>query len=123
MKSPTQRCRVEFDDVVRPAKAKRRAATQRTRAYYRDASVPAVAEARIQELGPVLMPLKPQTESAVDEILEDAGVHVIELYRRAFGIVMPNCDAQPVIEPRVSQSDVCLGYAAGVYSPLFVEHC
>src|SRR5205807_3421163 len=88
---------VEFDHIVGPAKPERRAAAKGARTYHRERSVDSIPKPSIEELRAVLVTVKAKTEPAINEVLYEVRVHVVGLQWRAFRIVMPDGNAQPIL--------------------------
>src|SRR5258707_15191717 len=96
MQPPHSMFYVELDHVVGSTKPEGRISTQGASADDRDAPRAFVPKARIEKLRPVLMTLEAQTEPPVDEVLQDFGVHVIDLQGNALRVGLPDADPEPI---------------------------
>lgn len=121
MQPSSPRRDVEFYDVICAPKTVRGAAAERAGADDCYSPVGTVAEPGIEKLGAMLMPVQSKTESSIDQVLEDAGIHIIGLHRRSLGAVMPDSNPEPIEELQVLQSETHRGDGRGVDRALPIE--
>ena len=100
MQTPGPVFDIYLNNIISAAKSECAVATESARAYDRYPSVGAMTEAGIKELRLVLVAMKPETKSAIDEILDDIRIHIIKICWRTFCIVMPNSDTERILNQR-----------------------
>ena len=61
-----------------------------TRADDRDAPVTTVVESRVKALRAMLVTVETDAHAAINQVLQDAGMHVVGLVGEAFCVVMPH---------------------------------